>query len=149
MRLALLAACTLAALTACTPRPKRASGPTFAWDTANSVVRERAPVMPRVLGQWFGELPSADGAGRDFILYLNEDGSARMVTMFRKAGAERLIETGVWSERNDAVTVALDKAGRDAPEFLGYDLRNRELVPVAAWDSTLWGSQGPPVLRRR
>jgi uncharacterized lipoprotein NlpE involved in copper resistance len=149
MRLALLAACSLAALTACTPRPKRASEPTFAWDTANGAARDRAAARPRLQGQWAGELPSADGAGRDFLLYLNADGSARMVTMFRKVGAQRVIETGVWSERNGAVTVALDKAGRAAPEFLAYDLRDLELVPAPAWDTTLWGSQGPPVLRRR
>lgn len=149
MRLALLAACALAALTACTPRPKRASGPTFAWDSTDSWARRRAPAVSRMLGQWVGELTSADGAGRDFILYLNEGGKARMVTMFRKIGAKRVIETGIWSERNGAVTVALDKAGREGPEFLAYDLRNQELVPAPAWDSTLWGSEGPPVLRRR
>jgi hypothetical protein len=160
MRHVLLAAGLVAAITACTPRPKEASGPTLPWDTANSVVRRTsdagapggggspADAMP-AMGEWTGTLPSASGGGRTFSLLLNHDGSARLATDYGKPGAEPVVETGVWSAMGNAVTVELRRGADGTPSFLAYELTERGLVPGAAWDSTAWGSEGPPALTRR
>jgi hypothetical protein len=159
MRLVVLAAGLVAAIAACTPRPKEANGPTLPWDTANSVVRRTSDAgapgggmaggaMP-AMGEWTGTLPSASGGGRTFSLLLNRDGSVRLATDYGKAGAAPVVEEGFWSAMGSAVTVELRRGADAAPSFLAYELTEQGLVPAAGWDSTAWGSAGPPALRRR
>ena len=139
----------LLVLAACTPRPKSASGPTLPWDTAGTPYR-RDPsavrVMPAV-GRWLGELPAADAAKRTFTLVLDEDYSAILFTDY--VGKRVITEKGTWSADGPAVTILLlDHDGKPINTFLAYDLNGRTLVPAAGWDSTMWGSNGPPPLQK-
>jgi hypothetical protein len=145
----LIPALALLALAACTTRPKSASGPTLPWDTAGTPYR-RAPSTARVMpgvGRWMGELPAADAAKRIFTLLLDEDYSAILFTDF--AGKGVITEKGTWSADGTAITVLLlDHDGKPINTFLAYDLNGRTLVPAAGWDSTLWGTNGPPALQK-
>jgi hypothetical protein len=145
----LIATLALLALAACTPRPKSASGPTLPWDTAGTPYR-RDPSAVRVMpaaGRWLGELPAADAARRTFTLVLDEDYSATLFTEY--AGKGVITEKGTWSADGPAVTILLlDHDGKPINTFLAYDLNGRTLVPAAGWDSTLWGSNGPPPLQK-
>ncbi len=139
----------LLALAACTPRPKSASGPTLPWDTAGTPYR-RAPSAVRVApaaGRWLGALPAADAEKRSFTLLLQENSSATLFTDF--AGKGVITEKGTWSADGPAVTVLLlQHDGKPINTFLAYDLKGRMLVPAAGWDSTLWGTSGPPALQK-
>ena len=42
----------------------------------------------------------------------------------------------------------LEHDGKPINTFLAYDLKGRTLVPAAGWDSTLWGTNGPPALQK-
>lgn len=142
-------ALVLVALAGCTVRPKSADGPTLPWDTANSTYRgEAARGGGPVAGQWVGELPAADADARRFTLALGADYTAVLRTEFVGKGV--VTEKGTWSADGKAVTVMLtDHDGRMINTFLAYDLLAGQLVPAAGWDSTLWGTVGPPRLVKR
>ncbi|MCU0620074.1 MAG: copper resistance protein NlpE [Gemmatimonadales bacterium] len=136
-------------LAACTTRPRAASGPTFAWDTANSVVR-RAPSSGRTgaTGTWTGALPAADAGGRRFTLILGQRQKAELITEYDGKGT--IVEKGTWFAAGSAVTLNFtERDGQAINSFLAYDLLGDRLTPTAGWDATSWGSGGPPVLLRR
>lgn len=140
---------SLLVLAGCTVRPKSADGPTLPWDTVNSTYRGAAARGGGpVAGQWVGELPAADAASRRFTLALGSDYTAVLRTEF--AGKGVVTEKGTWSADGKAVTIMLvERNGGQISSFLAYDLLAGQLVPTAGWDSTAWGTQGPPRLVKR
>jgi hypothetical protein len=157
MRIAVLAfLAVLVPLAACTPRPRAARGPTFAWDTANSVVRtapgsravRRPSGVPSVAGEWVGTVATPAG-DRATVLVLEREGRARLEFSPAREGLPDVLEGG-WAREATWVRIEFfraDGAPIDAP--VEYDLSGNELLPVTGWDAARFGSAEPPRLARR
>ena len=141
-----LACLALLLLAGCERRPKPASADSAAGPA--KLQTATATGAGAAVGQWVGELPAADSPSRRFTLTLGDDFTAQMRTEYEGKG--ELMEKGTWSADGKAVTVMInDRSGKPVSAFLAYDLLDAELVPSAGWDSTAWGTVGPPRLARR
>jgi hypothetical protein len=157
MRLVVLAVlAVLVPLSACTPRPRAARGPTFSWDTANSVVR-RAPGSraaprpsgaPSASGEWIGTVATPAG-DRATVLVLERDGRARLEFSPAREGLPDVLEGG-WAREATWVRVEFFRADGEPINIpVEYDLSGNELLPVTGWDAARFGSPEPPRFARR
>ncbi|HEX5635365.1 MAG TPA: hypothetical protein VFX50_19110 [Gemmatimonadales bacterium] len=156
MRLAVATGAALLALTACFPRPERADGPTFAWDTAGGAMprgaQDRTPRpsgVPKVAGTWTGTLSGAGGVERTATLTLVPDGTASLHLAPAVAGAPDSA-VGGWGREANWVSIELRRADTTAiREALEFDIVGDELVPVTSWNPERFGADGPPRFTRR
>jgi hypothetical protein len=97
-------------------------------------------------GVYQGHAPAADAARREFTLSLKTDGTAILTTSF--IGKGKASEPGRWTLSGRQITLSFDPIGPNGPPRpITFRHHGRTLSPVH-WDSSEWGSTGPPILYR-
>ena len=87
---------------------------------------------PSFAGSYGAKLPAASGPGRDLVLDLTPDGTARFSTDFNN-GRTAISESGTWSAAGQRVTLTLTgQTGRtyDKPVVIVFDLAGGTLSAV-------------------
>jgi NlpE N-terminal domain len=101
---------------------------------------------PGLSGIYQGNAPAADAARRVFTLNLDADGTAIFTTQF--LGKQKASEHGRWAQSGSQVVLSFDPMGANRPPRpITFRHRGHKLSPLS-WDSSEWGSAGPPVLYR-
>jgi len=125
----------------------------LAWDRLEPPFDATSMVARLEAGEYTGAykayLPAASCCGQDITLYLNHDGTARLVSDFMN-GEDAIIETGTWQGGDAEVTVTLTAMGDGTSltdpwiiELLATDgvLVSQETVPEA-WGMRFYAIEG-------